>query len=71
MRELTANEIFEVGGAAGLNFSSPINATTMNSVANATAAGRMVGLAFGVGYAIGTYLNERYSLSTRIVDLLT
>lgn len=71
MRELTANEIFEVGGASGLNFNSPMTTSTLNNVANATTVGRMVTLSFGIGYAIGTYLNERYSISTRIVDLLT
>lgn len=71
MRELTADEIFEVGGAAGLEFTSPVTLSTLNNVSNATTVGRMVGLAFGIGYAIGSYLNERYSLSMRIVDLLT
>lgn len=71
MRELTATEIFGVGGAEGLNFTSPINAATLNNVAKASTVGRMVTASFALGYAIGTYLNERYSISTRIVDLLT
>jgi hypothetical protein len=71
MRELTATEIFAVGGANGLNFNSPVTLGTLNNVANATTVGKMTSLAFGVGYAIGSYLNERFSLSMRIVDLIT
>jgi hypothetical protein len=70
MRELTATEIFEVGGAGGLNFTSSITVGTLNSVSNATTVGKMVSLSFGVGYAIGSYLNEKFNLSTKIVDLL-
>ena len=71
MRELTATEILEVGGAGGLNFTSSISLGTLNSVSNATTVGKMVSLSFGVGYAIGSYLNERFYLSSKIVDLLT
>lgn len=71
MRELTATEIFEVGGADGLKFSSPITLGTLNTVSNATTVGRMVTGSFAVGYAIGTFLNERLNLSMHIVDLLT
>jgi hypothetical protein len=71
MRELTATEILEVGGANGLNFTSNITLGTLNSVSNATTVGKMVSLSFGVGYAIGSYLNERLNLSMRIVDLIT
>lgn len=70
MRELTATEIFDVCGAGGLNFSSPITMSTLNSVSNATTIGKMVSLSFGVGYAIGSYLNEKLNLSTKIVDAL-
>ncbi len=71
MRELTATEIFEVGGAGGLNFTSSITLGTLNSVSNFSTVTKMGSLAFGVGYAIGSYLNERFSLSMRIVDLIS
>jgi hypothetical protein len=71
MRELTATEIFAVGGANGLNFNSPVTLGTLNSVSNATTVGKMVSLSFGIGYAIGSYLNEKFNLSTKIVDLIT
>jgi hypothetical protein len=70
MRELTATEIFEVSGANGLSFTSPVTLSTLNSVSNATTVGKMLSLSFGVGYAIGSYLNEKFNISTKIVDLL-
>jgi hypothetical protein len=71
MRELTATELFEVGGAGPLSFTTPITSSVLNDVASATQVGKMVSLSFGVGYAIGSYLNERFNLSMKIVDFLT
>jgi hypothetical protein len=71
MRELTATEIFGVGGAGGLTFTTALTPSVVNNVANATTVGRMVALSFGVGYAVGSYLNEKFSISTWLVDKLT
>ena len=68
MRELSSQEIFEVGG--GINFTTPITMTLLNNVAEATIVGRWVTGAYGVGYLIGTYLNNQFNLSTKIVDRL-
>jgi hypothetical protein len=71
MRELTIDEIFEVGGAGPLNFTTPVTSSMLNNVANATTVGRMLSLSFGFGYAIGSYLNATFGLSTKIVDYLS
>jgi hypothetical protein len=68
MRELQANEMLCCAGGGGLNFTSPVTLGTLNSVSNATTVGRMLTASFTVGYAIGTYLNDKFDLSTRIVD---
>ena len=70
MREMTMNEICCVGGGTGLEFTSPITLSTMNNVANATTVGRVAGVSFAIGYAVGTWLNNKFDISTRIVDLL-
>ncbi len=68
MRELSSLEIFEVGG--GINFTTPVTMSLLNNVANATVVGRWASAAFGAGYLLGTYLNNRFDLSTKLVDLL-
>jgi hypothetical protein len=68
MRELTNDEVCCVGGA--VDFTSPITLGLMNNVANATVVGRATALSFGVGYAIGTWLNNTFQISTRIVDAI-
>lgn len=68
MRELTGNEIFEVGG--GITFTTPITMTLLNNVADATVVGRWAALSFSAGYYIGTKLNEKFNLSGKLVDLL-
>jgi len=70
MRELHANELLCCAGGGGLNFTTPLTMSTLNNVANATTVGRMVALSFTAGYAIGTYLNDKFDISTRIVDRL-
>lgn len=69
MRELCAGELSLVQGAT-LNFTSPITFGMLNSVTNATTVGKAVTTAFGVGYAIGTWLNNTFDLSTKIVDAI-
>ena len=71
MRELTANEIFEVGGAGPLDFTSSITWSLLNNISNANAVGKMVSVSFGAGYAIGSFLNAYFGISTWIVDRLT
>ena len=68
MRELNCGEIRCVGGA--LNFTSPVTLATVNNVADATTVGRVLTTSFAVGYAIGTWLNNKFNLSTRIVDAI-
>ncbi len=69
MRELCAGERSLVQGS-GLNFTTPITMGLLNNVADATTVGKAVTGAFGVGYAIGTWLNNTFDLSTKIVDVL-
>jgi hypothetical protein len=68
MRELQANEMLCCAGGGGLTFTTPLTMTTVNNVANATTVGRMLALSFTAGYAVGTYLNDKFNISTRIVD---
>jgi hypothetical protein len=68
MRELNADEMLCCAGGGPLNFSSPMTTGTLNNVANATTVVRMLALSFTVGYSIGTYLNDKFNISTRIVD---
>ena len=70
MRELCAGEISLVQGS-GVNFTSPITMGLLNNLADATAVGKATLGAFSVGYAIGTWLNNTFDLSTKIVDELT
>jgi hypothetical protein len=69
MRELTQDEVCCVGGAA-VNFTSQITLGLLNNVADATVVGRATALSFGIGYAIGTWLNNTFNISTRIVDAI-
>ena len=68
MRELSSMEIFEVGG--GLNFTSAVTFKLLNNVAEATTVGKWVSASFTAGYLVGTYLNNQFDISTRIVDAL-
>ncbi len=68
MRELTMMEIAGVTGAGPLTYTTHITTGLMNNVANATTVGRMVAISFTAGYAVGTWLNNTFDLSTRIVD---
>jgi hypothetical protein len=69
MRELCTQELCVVQGA-GVNFNSPITPGLLNSVANATTVAKAVVASFTLGYAIGTWLNDKFDLSTKIVDAL-
>jgi hypothetical protein len=68
MRELSNQEVLAVGG--GLSFSTPVTMSLLNNVANATTVGKWLSGSFAAGYGIGSYLNTRFSLSTKIVDAL-
>lgn len=69
MRELDSSEILAVGGA--LSLTTPLTAGLLNSVSNFNAVTKLVTAAFGVGYAIGTFLNDQFDISTKIVDAIT
>lgn len=68
MRELSSQEICEVGG--GINFTTPITMTLLNDVAIVRTISPWVSGAFAAGYFVGTKLNERFNLSGKLVDLL-
>lgn len=69
MRELSSIEITGVSGA-GMTFTTPVNASTLNDLSKFGGVTKYATAAFSVGYAIGTWLNERYNISGRIVDAL-
>jgi hypothetical protein len=69
MRELCTEELSLVQGA-NLYFTSSISFATINSVANASTVAKALTTAFGAGYAVGTWLNNTFDLSTKIVDAL-
>ena len=68
MRELSSQEIFEVGG--GISFTTPLTMTLLNDTAVMSSIGPWVTGAFAAGYFIGTKLNARFNLSGKLVDLL-
>jgi hypothetical protein len=70
MRELSSTEVFEVGGGV-LQFTTPITMSLLNNVASATTVGTWVSASFTAGYYIGSYLNTRFNLSTKIVDAIS
>jgi hypothetical protein len=70
MRELSNTEIFEVGGGV-LTFTTPLTMSVMNNVATAGTVGSWVGASFTAGYYVGSYLNGKFNISTKIVDFLT
>lgn len=70
MRELTATEIFEVGGAGDLTFSSPVTLAMLNNVSSASAIFKMAVASYGLGYALGTWLNNKFDISTSLLDWL-
>jgi hypothetical protein len=70
MRELSSTEVFEVGGGV-LQFTTPITMSLLNNVASATTVGTWLSASFSAGYFIGTYLNRKYDLSTKIVDAIS
>jgi hypothetical protein len=71
MRELSGTEIFEVGGGEGITFTTPVTMTLLNDVANATTVFRWLAGSFGAGYFVGTWMNQRFDISTKIVDLIS
>ena len=70
MRELCMGEMSLVQGA-GVNFNSPLTVGMFNSVADTFVVAKAVTTAFTAGYAIGTWLNNTFDLSTKIVDLIS
>ncbi len=69
MRELSSMEILEVGGGV-LTFTTPVTLSLLNNVASATTVGTWVTGSFTAGYYVGSYLNTRFNISTKIVDFL-
>ncbi len=71
MRELSFDEAFEVGGGDPLTFTTPITTAVLNDFVKANQIASAVGGSFIVGWTIGTWFNNRYGISTKIVDLIT
>jgi hypothetical protein len=77
MRELNVNEIKEVNGGGweqnAYHWLTGRSGYGTNNLTRATVLSRgagMVGGAFLAGYAAGTYLNNTFGISTRIVRFL-
>jgi hypothetical protein len=58
MYELMADDVAAVGGGLALNYTTNITLGMLNSVDMASRIGGQLGLAFSVGYAIGTFLYD-------------
>ena len=69
MRELNASEITGVSGG-GLTFTGSLTLSMLNDVATLSGVLRYASAAFSAGYAVGTYLDSRYNISSKIADLL-
>jgi len=69
MRELDATEIMAVRGA-GVTFTTPLTLGMLNDISTLSGVGRYVTAAFSAGWSVGTYLNNKFDLSTRIVDAI-
>ena len=70
MRELSSTEIFGVSGGV-LQFTSRITMSLLNNVGYATTVGSWVSASFTAGYFLGSVLNDRFDLSTKIVDAIS
>ncbi|HTQ35678.1 MAG TPA: hypothetical protein VMH77_01470 [Steroidobacteraceae bacterium] len=70
MRELDSTEIMNVSGA-GVNFTTPLTLSMLNDISVFGGVTRFATAAFSAGYALGTYLNDEYDISTKVVDVLT
>lgn len=70
MRELSRTETSAVGGGV-LNFTTPITMRLLNNVAMTSTVGFWLSASFSAGYTVGTYLNSKFDLSTKIVDLIS
>jgi hypothetical protein len=69
MRELTYGEASDVGGAS-LKLTTPLTWSLLNNVGNFNTVTKLAVASFSAGYAVGTFLNETFGISDRIVAAL-
>lgn len=71
MRELNSMELCEVSGAVSVKFTTPLTVGMLNTLTNFSPVAKYASGAFTAGYAVGTWLNDTFGISTRIVDAIS